>query len=255
MAPQEQPDLQPAPAQAPPAPMNEFTRIAMVFSSPREAFKDIARSPRWWIPVLIIAAMGTIYSFAFGAKIGWDRAGRQILEASPQAANMTPQQMEQAISRIATVARFQQYLGILTTALLILIVAAVMKFLFDVLMGADLGMNRYMGIVGYANLPLVISTALTLLVLNLKSPEDFSVTNPLAFNVGAFLPDGTAPWLRGLGASLDLFSFWVIALIAIGVSSATRKISFGKALVTVLIPWGLYVLLRAGALALQSARS
>jgi hypothetical protein len=52
------------------------------------------------------------------------------------------------------------------------------------------------------------------------------------------------PWVKALAASLDLFSFWVIALLAIGISSAAPKISFAKALVAVIFPWALFVALR-----------
>ena len=81
------------------------------------------------------------------------------------------------------------------------------------------------------------------------------MANPLAFNVGAYLPSETAAWLKTLGSSLDVFSFWIMALIAIGISATARKVSFGKALVGVMIPWGIYVLLRVGAVAMQASRS
>lgn len=41
--------------------------------------------------------------------------------------------------------------------------------------------------------------------------------NPLAANVGAILPDDSAKWLMALGKSIDLFSFWTLILLAIGV--------------------------------------
>ena len=226
----------------------------MVFSSPGEAFQEIAARPRWWVPVLLIGLVSTIYSLAFAAKVGFDRGIRQIIESSPQAANLTPPQIEAAAARGAQIGQLTGYFAIITTAVGFLIVALVLKLLFDVLLGADIGLHRMMGIVGYANLPMLLYTGLVLLVLNLKAPEDFSLANPLAFNVGAFLPSGSSAWLRSLGSSLDLFSFWVMGLMAVGVSAASRKISFGKALGGVVVCWGTYVCLKVGALALQTGR-
>ena len=109
---------------------------------------------------------------------------------------------------------------------------------------ADIGLNRMMGVVGYGFLPTSLSTLLALLVMYLKPPEDFDIRNPLAFNVGAFIPSDSAQWMKGLASSIDVFSFWIMALMAVGVSAASRKMSFGKALAVIMLPWALYVLLK-----------
>ena len=45
--------------------MSEGARLIGVFFSPGKAFADIARRPRWWIPVILIAILSTIYLTAF----------------------------------------------------------------------------------------------------------------------------------------------------------------------------------------------
>jgi hypothetical protein len=131
---------------------------------------------------------------------------------------------------------------------MILVISACLIFVFNTLMGAELQFPSMMGIVSYSFLPSILSGLLTLLVMNLKDPDDFDLQRPLAFNVGAFLPDGVPRWAVTLGTSIDLFSFWIMALIAIGVSSTVRKIGFGKALMGVMFPWAVIVLLRTFAL-------
>ena len=55
-----------------------------------------------------------------------------------------------------------------------------------------------------------------------------------------------------LATSLDLFSIWLILLLAVGFSAAQpRKLTFGKALAGVLIPWGIYVVGKAALATLQ----
>jgi hypothetical protein len=78
----------------------------------------------------------------------------------------------------------------------------------------------------------------------MKDPEDFDIQRPLAFNLGAFLPDSAPRWVTMGASSFDLFSFWIIALMAIGISSSVRRISFTKAFITILFPWALVVGLR-----------
>jgi hypothetical protein len=106
-----------------------------------------------------------------------------------------------------------------------------------------------MAIVAYGFLPLVIQTLLSMVVLFLKDPEEFNLQNPLMFNVGAYLSPDSPAALRALGSSIDLFSLWIIVLLAIGISAAGRKIGFGKALAGVGLPWALWVCLKTAAAA------
>ena len=92
-------------------------------------------------------------------------------------------------------------------------------FLFDTMMSAGIGLKRMMAIVAYGFLPMVIQTALSMVVLFLKDPEEFNLQNPLMFNVGAYLSPDSPAALRALGSSIDLFSLWIIVLLAIGVPS------------------------------------
>src|SRR5262249_15365707 len=154
-----------------------------------------ARPQRWWVPVLLVGIMSMLVISVFSSRVGFERVIRQQIESSPQAANMSPAQMQNAIQIGARVAQIAQYGSIVLVFISLLVVAAVLKFLFDTIMGADIGFKRMMAIVSYSWLPNVISGALSLLVLNLKPAEDININNPLAFNVGAFLPSETSAWL------------------------------------------------------------
>ena len=227
--------------------MSEGARLIGVFFSPGKAFADIARRPRWWIPVILLAILGTVYLNAFTQRVGWESVIRPAIERLPNAQTMTAQQREQAV---ATAARLYQYLGYggsaVGTLFYIFIVAVLMMFVFDTMMSAGIGLKRMMGIVSYGFLPLGIQTLLSMVVLFLKDPDDFNLQNPLMFNVGAYLdPNGPAA-LRALGSSIDLFSLWIIVLLAIGVSSAARKMSFGKAFTAIALPWALWVCIKTG---------
>jgi hypothetical protein len=232
--------------------MSEFSRLVGVFIAPKEAFTDIARRPRWWIPVILVSLVSTAYAIAFSQRVGFEQMIRQTLQQSSRSQSMTPAQMEQAIAVGSRIAQVTTYGGaIVSVTISVFVIAVVLIFLFDTIMGADIGLKRMMGIVGYGFLPTMVSTLLALLVMYLKPPEDFDIRNPLAFNVGAFMANDSPQWLKGLGASLDLFSLWIIVLMAIGASAASRKMSFGKSLAVILLPWALYVLLKTSYLVMM----
>ena len=230
--------------------MNEAARIANVFFSPGKAFADIARRPRWWIPVILIALIGTIYLNIFTQRVGWESVIRPAIERSTQTQSMTAQQREQVI---ATAARLYKYLGYggsaVGTLFYVFIVAVLLMFLFDTMMSAGIGLKRMMAIVAYGFLPMLIQTGLSMVVLFLKDPDEFNLQYPLMFNVGAYLSPDSPAALRAFGSSIDLFSLWIIILLAIGISTTARKVSFGKAFAGVALPWALWVCVKTAAAA------
>jgi hypothetical protein len=245
----------PPPLVTPPEPppiseMSEPARLAGVFFSPGKAFADIARRPRWWIPVILIALLGTVYLNIFTQRVGWESVIRPAIERLPNSQTMTAQQREQTITNLARVYKYLGYGGsAVGTLFYVFIVAVLLMFIFDTMMSASIGLKRMMGIVAYGFLPMVLQTILSIVVLLLKDPEEFNLQNPLMFNVGAYLSPDSPAALRALGSSIDLFSLWIIVLLAIGVSSTARKMSFGKALAGIALPWALFVCLKTAAAA------
>jgi hypothetical protein len=231
--------------------LSEGARLVGVFVSPGKTFADIARNPRWWVAVLVASLLSGVYINLFSRRVGWEQMFRTQMERSTQLQNMTQQQREQIIAAQTSIAPFTAYATPLLTVAVNAVIAVVLLFLFDTILGADIGFKRFMAIVSYGLLPNAASAVLATIVLYLKPPEDFDLQNPLAFNVAAYLPADAAGWMRGLGQTLDLFSFWCIGLLAIGVSAASRKISTGKAVGVILFPWLLWVLVRTGLGALQ----
>ena len=70
-------------------------------------------------------------------------------------------------------------------------------------------------------------------------------------NVGSFLPSGLPLWLQTLANSLDVFVFWIIALLAIGytAASSSRKMKFGSSLAVVVVIWLVFLLGWVGVMA------
>lgn len=229
-------------------PMSEPARIGGVFFEPGKAFADIVARPRnWWVPIVLVVIAACIFMFLFSQRVGWEHVVRQSVESNSQAQNLPPAQREQQIAMGTKVAGIIGYVGAAVgTPVVALIIAGILMFGLNAMAGAQATFKQSLAIVSYSFLTGLVSMALSIVVLYLKNPEDFDIQNPLAFNLGAFLGADTAKWLKALAQSIDLFTFWTIALMAIGYAATAKKLKFGKAFTSILVLWGVWVVLKVG---------
>jgi len=229
-------------------PLGEAGRITGVFLDPKKAFADIATRPSWIVPVVLLIVMGLAFTYTYSTRIGWDRYVHQILDNSTRVQNMEGPAREQAYNMQRKIAPYTFWVGSVVGTPVMILVAAAVLLLMCKMGGAALKFNQMFAIVSYAMLTGVISGILAIVVIYLKNPDDFNLLNPLAFNLAAFLepPPSTGKFLYSLLKSFDLFTFWTIALEAVGISVAAPKVSFTKALMLVLTPWLIWTLVSSG---------
>lgn len=232
--------------------MSEAGRLTGIFWEPRPVFEDLAQRPRFWVPLLILTAFAVVYMVTFSRVVGWESVYRQQLTSNPRLDQMPPEQKQQALQTMTKiVGPMASIAAAVGPAMGMLVISAVLLGCFNLLGGAGIKFRQAFSITCYSSLPSVLATIGALTVMLLKNPEDFSLQNPLPLNVGAFLaPGATAPWLLRLATSIDAFSLWSILLLALGFSIAAgqkkAKMSYGQALMLVLIPWALYVVVVVG---------
>src|SRR5271157_4473886 len=134
-----------------------ISRAIGVFVSPGRAFESIVRRPDFLAP-LIVSTIGSIVMIeAMLEKIGAARIVRQSLELGGQAAKMTPDQVDQAVAKGATItAIFMRVAGVLGAPIFLLVIAAVGLFIVNVLFGASANFKTCFSVVCYANLVLLV---------------------------------------------------------------------------------------------------
>jgi hypothetical protein len=241
--------MTPAPASDHAAPpLGEVGRITDVFIDPKKAFADIAARPSWIVPVVLLIVIGLAFTYTYSTRIGWDRYVHQIVDNSAKVQNMEPAQREQAIELQRKIVPYTFWAGSVLGPPIMILIAAAVLLLMCKMAGMPLKFNQMFAIVSYAMLTGLVAGILMIVVMFLKNPDDFNLLNPLAFNLGAFLepPPATGKFIYGLAKSFDLFTFWTIALEAVGISVAAPKISFSKALMLVLTPWLVWTLVSSG---------
>jgi hypothetical protein len=225
--------------------MGELSRLIGVFFEPVKTFTDIAQSPSWIVPLVlvILSAMGV--TSVISQRIGWERIFRHQMDTNSRLQQLTPEQKEQTLATQVKFAAVTGYAGaIVIVPLLNIIVAAVLLGIAGGIMSGGMRFKQVFAVVCYSGLPGVISAILTVVVIFLKNPDDFDLQNPLAFNLGAFMdPNSGSKFVHSLASSLDLFTIWTILLIAVGLKAAAgKKLTFTGALVAVLVPWAIVVL-------------
>jgi hypothetical protein len=238
---------QPLPHADSPAPLSEISRVAGVFASPKSAFADIVARPRFYVPLILVCIASLCLIFLYSQRVGFDRMIQQSLDQNPRTQTMTPEQRDQALKMGLAIGRPMAFVtAIVAPPVSALVIAAVLMFIANSMLGSQLRFSQMAAITSYSMLTGIVSVALSIVVMFVRSPDEFDLRNPLAFNVGAFLNADTTPkWLLSFATSIDLFSFWTMALIAIGIVVASRKVAFTKALVAVMIPWAVYVVLKS----------
>lgn len=232
--------------------MGEFSRLTGVFFEPGKTFADIAERPRWLVPLLLVIVAGVAFYSLYGQHVGWERFVRHQMETNAR----VQQSMERipAAQRDAAIAMQTKFMGIgyyfgtiVMVPLMYLISAAIVLGIASGMMSAGVKFKQVFAIVCYAGLPSIVMHALATVVMFLKSPDDFNLINPLAFNPAAFMdPINSSKFLYTLAMSLDLFTIWYFLLAATGLKAAAgKRLSFGGALFAVVLPWALLVLLGA----------
>jgi hypothetical protein len=235
-----------SPIEPAPQGMSGLARIFGVFFEPGKTFEDIGKRPTWVLPLIIIVLSTIAFTTVLGQHVGWERIVRQQVESSSRAAQLPADQREQQIAVGARVAPMFGYATVVIIPLSYVIISGIL-FAMTAMMSGGLKFKQVFAVVCHSGLSGVIFAILGMAVMFMKKPEDFNVNNPLMFNVGAYLDQqATSKTIYSLATSMDLFSFWMIFLIATGLKGAAgKRLSLAGAMTAVVVPWAIYVLCKS----------
>lgn len=236
------------PAPEPQATISPFGRIIGTYFSPKATFVDIGRKPSWLLPVILSSILGLMVGFGLNQKVDWRDIASKRIEESSRASQLSAEQKERQIEISAKISPIVAYcIGVLAPWMGALVVGGVMLGAFNLLGGANANYKVSLGIVSHAYLPFLIHGLLFLLIVFLKPPGTVDIDNPVASNLGAFFPQGTAKWLTTFGTGVDIFSIWTTALIGAGFAAFNpRKLKTGSAIGIAFAVWALWELIRTG---------
>jgi hypothetical protein len=230
-----------------PAGMSEASRLAGVFFEPKKAFADIAARPRWIVPLILMILMGIGITMLYSQKGVMRIAAEQQMTNNAQFQQLPPDQRAQRLESGMKIATILGYCVPIFIPLAYLVMALVLWAIVSGILSAPVRFGQVFAIVTYAQLPGLLMSILIVIVLQLKNAADYNLQNPLMFNPGAFMDPQTSPkFVYSLASSLDLFTIWILLLVATGLKAAAgKKLSFGGALFAVMLPWAVIILGKA----------
>jgi hypothetical protein len=228
--------------------MSEISRISGILFEPGKTFEDIARRPTYILPMALLIGMVMLMLTLFAQHVGWERSIRHQFETNPRLTQMDPAARQRAMEMQIRFSGVGSYVGVLLGVPIVdLIWAALLLGIVKGMMGATVRFKQVFAVIAWTGILGVISTALVIVVMFLKNPDDFNLQNPLVFNPGALMdPLTSSKFVYSLATSLDLFTIWMLVLIGIGLKAAGGKsLSTGGAMTAVFLPWVVWTLGKA----------
>jgi len=237
--PPSEPPLAPAPEPA----ASALARIPGVFFSPVRTLESIARRPTWLVPLLLWTAVSIAVTSILIPRIDFDRMIRARLERGGQ--TVPEERIQAAVAmqkRIAPI--LYNVVALVTPSVLALLAAVVIWGSFKAF-GWDLTFRQAFGVTTHAFLPGVLGSLIFIPVLLRQQGVDPSTLGDLLRSNLGFLVDRKAAALHSVLQSIDVFSFWTLALLVVGFASAAR-VSRKAAAGIIIALWALFVLGKAG---------
>lgn len=236
------------PAAAPEGGGGFFESLIDLYFSPGAAFTRIVRRPGFWVPAALLLALSLGFFAVWLQKMDVHAFMTTQIEEGPWADRIPPERKAEIIEQQTE--RFPKWGWVnvaVATPLMLLVVGGLLFFVFRFFYASEVTFKQSLSIVAWTFLATaLVSQPLTLLVMFLKGDWNINPQDALQANLGLLLdPQTAAKPLLSLLSSLDLFSFWIMVLLATGFGIASRK-GTGSALWGVVIPWAIFVLCKAG---------
>ncbi|PWU00598.1 MAG: hypothetical protein C5B51_24870 [Terriglobia bacterium] len=233
-----------------PKPLSEVSRLTGVFFEPGKTFADIAQRPRWLVPLVIGILFSVGYLYAFSTRIGWESYMHRVMDNNPRVQQLPPEQRQRILDTQLKFVPISSMVSVVVGApVMLLLWAGIALGIVKGLLGAPIRFKQAFAALCYAGLPRILYSVLATIVMFLtKDPENFDVQNGFFSNPGALMdPQNSSKFLYTLASSLDVFTFWVLILAAMGLKAAGgKRLSFGGALFAVALPWAVLVFIRGG---------
>ncbi|HEX7401962.1 MAG TPA: Yip1 family protein [candidate division Zixibacteria bacterium] len=219
-------------------PMGGASKILNLFFEPKRVFESLKIKPTWLVPFIIVALLGigffySTYPYMMNQQVERIRDNDKIPEEQKQV--LIDKMTEKAHPPV-----WQLFLAPLGTIVVLVVVAGILFFAFNVILGGDSSFRRVFSVYCYSSLIGVPAIIVKYPLIMLK--KDLNVQTSLALLLSA---ESKNSFLYSLLSSFDIFTIWQLILVSIGMG-ILYKYSTKKAFTTVCILWIIWVVAKSG---------
>ena len=239
-----EPDPTEPPTPSPGAKYSAVQRMWMMFTSPGEVFADIGVKPTWVLIMVTLVILGVGIQLVIAPHIDYEATIRARL--ADRADEINDQQIEQMVEQGEKFAKFGPIAALVIAPIVWAIMAAVFLVMLKIV-GSEIDFVKTLSAVlhGYWP-PTVVALVLTgILIQRVGTVPQQDLANIVKASIGAFMSPDSPAWLTAAAGTISIFNIWTVVLLIIGFTAAA-KISRGKAAVAVLVPWGAWIVAKAG---------
>ena len=191
--------------------------LVAALTAPRRGLDAVADRRRLLTAVLAATLASLLVALVTVPRI--DFARDALAGMGPEAAAMTPHQLEEAELQAAKLGAISGYAGAGFGPILAVLGTGLALWLAFKVAGTRPGLKATLAVSAHALLPLAVAKLLTLPAVLLKSPLAASeVPRLLPSSLAALLPPGASPVAQAAASSLDLFTLWALVLLTLGMA-------------------------------------
>ncbi len=223
-----------------------------LYFEPRTAFGRIVKNPAWVLPFVGYLILVLVFTGVWLNNMEPAEFMKGQLQESGQWDKLTGEQREGIIDQQAKlIPIFSWVSAFVSTPIMLLIVSGVLMFVFRFFYAGEVQFKQALAIACWSFLALaVVTMPLTLGVMAMKDDWNINPQEALQANPSLLLDKAeTAKPMWALVTSFDLFSLWLMFLLASGFGVACRKTT-GSAFWGVALPWALIIAVKVGVAAI-----
>ena len=228
-----------------PEPKGFFARLGGVYGSPGAAFEEIGAAPRVLGPILILILIGLVAGFLLLRFLDKELLIDSMLQQLAQRGGGQAQ-MDQLMPVMSVMVSVQVVAGLMLGGLINALAIAGYGKLFSAIAAAKNRFKALLSVALYSAIAIyAIKYAALVVVAFLKRPFqadlvslNFAVASNLNAVITALLGEDALPkYLMAFARYIDFFVIWLIALIAIGFSAVSQKLTTKTAAVWLTIAY------------------